>query len=345
VSPTPVHRLVLRALPGRHAVARLGPRDALPAWLPAAAPVAVTRTDRELSIVCEAAHVPADVRAETGFRAFAIEGTLDFALTGVVAALTAPLAAEGVPVFVLSTYDTDLLLLRDHDVVRARAALAAAGHVLGGDAPAGAAGAEFAAAGEPAPPARPPAPAVEALVAALDRHGVRYVITGSVAARLHGAPVERPGDLDIVPDLGRDNLERLAAALVELAARPAGGGGQWQAGADGERRWIAERETAAAVSAPWAPDPERPATLDHLFATAHGALDVVPELAGRYEDLAPRARALEVGGHRVWIAPLDDLLARLTVPRRGKDRARVQALRALQRQGSHPPAARGEAPQ
>ena len=55
-------------------------------------------------------------------------------------------------------------------------------------------------------------PETPKLIAALADYGVRYVLVGSVAAVLYGITTE-PGDLDIVPDLGRDNLLRLRYAL------------------------------------------------------------------------------------------------------------------------------------
>jgi uncharacterized protein len=68
------------------------------------------------------------VRAERGFRALAVAGPLDFALTGVLAALAVPLAEAGVPIFAVSTYDTDHLLVRAERLGEAIAALEAAGH-------------------------------------------------------------------------------------------------------------------------------------------------------------------------------------------------------------------------
>jgi hypothetical protein len=64
---------------------------------------------------------------EPGWRCFQVSGPLDFALTGILARLTAPLAAAGVPVFALSTFDTDYLLIRQADAAQALAAWTAAG--------------------------------------------------------------------------------------------------------------------------------------------------------------------------------------------------------------------------
>jgi hypothetical protein len=87
----------------------------------------VLRTRDELSVVCPEADVPAGVQVERGFRAFRLEGPVPFATTGVISGLTAPLAAQGLSVFVLSTYDTDYLLVKDATLPAAQAALRSAG--------------------------------------------------------------------------------------------------------------------------------------------------------------------------------------------------------------------------
>jgi uncharacterized protein len=121
--------LELRVLPGALAVARLGPGEPVPAWAsPAGALHAVVRTAGELSVVCDDAAVPAGVRAERGFRALAVAGPLDFALTGVLAALAVPLAEAGVPIFAVATYDTDYVLVGDDRLADTLAALRGAGH-------------------------------------------------------------------------------------------------------------------------------------------------------------------------------------------------------------------------
>lgn len=120
--------LALRLLPETLAVCRVVPDGPVPAWATHGSFYSVTRTDDEVSIVCPEDAVPQDVEAERGWKALQVEGPLDFALTGVLAALTVPLAKAGVSVFVLSTFNTDYLLVRDRDVPSAVAALRAEGH-------------------------------------------------------------------------------------------------------------------------------------------------------------------------------------------------------------------------
>ncbi len=113
-------------------VSRLPAGAAVPDWALRAPFSSITRTDRELSIVCTEEDVPAGVRAEKSFRALRVEGTLDFSLVGVLASLTAALAREGISVFVISTHDTDYLLVKEYSLARAVAALRADGHEVRG---------------------------------------------------------------------------------------------------------------------------------------------------------------------------------------------------------------------
>ncbi len=110
------------------AIYRLDPRADLPPWLPRGQLTSVTRTTSELSIVCPQQAVAEGVRCEPGWRALEVQGPLEFSLVGVVASLTQPLAEAGVSVFVLSTFDTDYVLVREADLPKAVAALRASGH-------------------------------------------------------------------------------------------------------------------------------------------------------------------------------------------------------------------------
>lgn len=120
--------LTLSLLPDTLAVCRLAPDAEVPAWAWTGEPASVTRTRDELSLVCREDAVPEGVRAESGWRCLKVQGPLDFALTGIMAALTAPLAAAGISVFAVSTFDTDYLLVKAENLDRASVALRGAGH-------------------------------------------------------------------------------------------------------------------------------------------------------------------------------------------------------------------------
>lgn len=79
----------------------------------------VTRTPDELSIVTPTEHAPENARVESGFACVKIHGPLAFSETGIVANLTAPLARSGISVFVVSTFDTDYLFIKNIDLATA----------------------------------------------------------------------------------------------------------------------------------------------------------------------------------------------------------------------------------
>ena len=123
-------RFLIEELPESYAVCRLPADDPWPKVAPGATLLSVTRVGDELSIVCPESLAPPGARVERGWRCLRLHAVLDLSLVGVLADLTAQLARVGISVFVLSTHDTDLILVRAVDLVRAVAALRAAGYEM-----------------------------------------------------------------------------------------------------------------------------------------------------------------------------------------------------------------------
>ncbi|MFL5342847.1 MAG: ACT domain-containing protein [Gemmataceae bacterium] len=122
------HRLNLVILTPALAICRL-PADAdLPVWAADGPFTSLTRTSEELSIVCSQDGIPDELTCDRDWRCLRVAGRLDFALVGVLAVLTAPLADAGVSVFAISTFNTDYLLVKGRDLDRAAEALRQAGH-------------------------------------------------------------------------------------------------------------------------------------------------------------------------------------------------------------------------
>jgi hypothetical protein len=117
-------------LPGEVVVCRLDAAAPVPdGLLDAGGPLAcAVRTAGELSLVCPPAAAPVGARVQGPWRVLALAGPLDLGLTGVLHALTGPLAGAGISVFAVATHDTDHLLVPVAGAERALAALAAAGH-------------------------------------------------------------------------------------------------------------------------------------------------------------------------------------------------------------------------
>ena len=113
---------------GRYAIAKF-PCDAeIPAWAAGATFFSVTRTLDELSVVTAEASVPAELDASRGWRMLKVHGPFTFDENGVVASLANPLARVGVGIFVISTFDTDYLLVQQEEIPVAVETLEHAGH-------------------------------------------------------------------------------------------------------------------------------------------------------------------------------------------------------------------------
>jgi hypothetical protein len=120
--------LRLRLLAETFAVCRLDPHARVPEEIGRAGFSSVTRTPHELSVVCAERLAPEGTRCERGFRCLVVEGPLPFSAVGILASLAAPLAAAGIPILAVSTFDTDYVLVRQDRLPDAEGALAAAGH-------------------------------------------------------------------------------------------------------------------------------------------------------------------------------------------------------------------------
>ncbi|MEZ4899491.1 MAG: ACT domain-containing protein [Saprospiraceae bacterium] len=102
----------------RMAICHFPPSDPFPAWLQQASFFQMVRTAGELSIVCPEDVVPPDTASNGGWRILEVEGPLDFALTGVLNRITAPLAAARISLFAISTYLTDYVLVKEEQLER-----------------------------------------------------------------------------------------------------------------------------------------------------------------------------------------------------------------------------------
>jgi hypothetical protein len=151
------------------------------------------------------------------------------------------------------------------------------------------------------------------VVETLNRHGVRYVLIGGVAATLHGSPL-RTGDTDICPDAHPENLEKLAVALRALGARVR------TEGVEGGLPFSCD---AAFLS--------RVALLN--LETDAGDLDVsfVPTGTGGYDDLAAHVARFDLDGVVAPAAALLDIIRSKAAANRPKDQATLPVLAELAR--------------
>jgi len=145
----------------------------------------------------------------------------------------------------------------------------------------------------------------------LDRHHVRYVLVGGLAAVLHGA-AHVTTDVDVVPEDAQVNLERLSKALRELDARIR---------ATGEPDGIPFDHSAESLSRVrvW------------NLQTSMGDLDITFQPSGTrgYDDLRRDVVTMEVRGVEVPVASLADVVRSKEAAGRARDRAVLPALREL----------------
>jgi hypothetical protein len=124
--------LTLTLLEGRFTLHRLEPDAVLPETVLRASFFAITRTDDELSIVLPESVEIGSNRSEPGWACFKVEGPLEFNLTGILAGIASVLADAKIPIFALSTFDTDYILVKRKQVGAAKEALLSAGYALRG---------------------------------------------------------------------------------------------------------------------------------------------------------------------------------------------------------------------
>ena len=93
----------------------------------------VSKTDEELSLVCQTHCVPEDTLArEDGWRAFRIQGILDFSLVGILSKISIALAKREIGIFAISTYNTDYVLVKEENFPKAIQVLSAEGYYMVG---------------------------------------------------------------------------------------------------------------------------------------------------------------------------------------------------------------------
>jgi|SRR5215467_1593080 len=121
----------LSILPHSLSIARLSPDQQIPelVWQDKTF-LSITYTTDELSIVCSTSSVPADQSSEAGWVAIKVQGPLDFSLTGILSSLIGPLAASSIPIFAVSTFDTDYILIKQEYLFQAKETFEQAGHIF-----------------------------------------------------------------------------------------------------------------------------------------------------------------------------------------------------------------------
>ena len=120
----------LSLLPETFAIVGLRAAAVVPEWATQGSFFSVTRTPDELSIVVEECRVPAEVQSQGGWRVLKVHGPFVLSEVGVLASLAGPLAAAKISAFVISTFDTDYVLVANENLAPAVSTLERAGHTF-----------------------------------------------------------------------------------------------------------------------------------------------------------------------------------------------------------------------
>jgi uncharacterized protein len=128
--PSQPRPLKFRQLPRLYAIVRQSPNAFVPGWAATGDFTSISRTADELSIVCAADSVPNEFAAAPRWICLKLEGPFPFSQTGVLLSFIAPLSNNCIPIFAISTYDTDYVLIPQDHAERAYDLLYKAGHEL-----------------------------------------------------------------------------------------------------------------------------------------------------------------------------------------------------------------------
>lgn len=109
-------KLVFTVLASSFAVCKLRPEASIPKWAYQGRFISITKTEEEVSIVCQTDNIPEDVVCAKNWRALKIVAELDFSLVGILARISTVLANAGISIFAISTYNTDYILVKQEQL-------------------------------------------------------------------------------------------------------------------------------------------------------------------------------------------------------------------------------------
>lgn len=113
-----------------YAICRLLNNEDIPSWCKIEDFVTITKTEDELSLVLKSNQVPDNIKCEKGWNILKIVGPLDFSLIGILSKLSTILADNNIGIFVISTFDTDYILIKKENTNNAIRVLSEKGYLL-----------------------------------------------------------------------------------------------------------------------------------------------------------------------------------------------------------------------
>ena len=115
--------LVLSVLSETFTIHKFSPDVSIPKEILKSNYYSVSKTENELSVVCSEFIKVQSLQSSKGWKCIKVKGPLDFNLTGILAGISDILAHANISIFAISTFDTDYILVRTHDLSSARTAL------------------------------------------------------------------------------------------------------------------------------------------------------------------------------------------------------------------------------
>jgi hypothetical protein len=123
-------KVKLKQLSGMYAIAQLSCNEDIPKWADGKGFVSITRTDDELSVVCIQSRIPPEIKIDAGWKCFKFVGPFAFDESGVILSVIQPLSTNGLGVFIVATFDGDILLLKNEIVEISKKLLINSGHIF-----------------------------------------------------------------------------------------------------------------------------------------------------------------------------------------------------------------------
>ena len=123
-------QLQLSLLKDKYGICTLPNTAPIPDWALTQSLASITRTEKELTIVCRLEILPSQYQSDLNWRCFKIDGSFDLNQIGVISSISSTLADAGISIYVISTYDTDYFLIQEHNLEQTISTLSSSGHSI-----------------------------------------------------------------------------------------------------------------------------------------------------------------------------------------------------------------------
>jgi len=113
----PERILNLKLIDAEFGIVKLNANHILPLWATTNEFYSITRTEKEITIVCPNESIPEEIKRDHGWKCIMIDGSFEFNEIGIIASISNILAKNGISIYVISTYETDYVLIKKSNVI------------------------------------------------------------------------------------------------------------------------------------------------------------------------------------------------------------------------------------